>query len=176
MPGSGTARFVLDGGDELARKLSKLSGKVEIKLLARAARAAAKPIVKAARAKAPRESGLLVESLGTFVKRYKRSKTAVAIVGPRRNFRVRKRAQITGASKGREPANYAHLVEGGTRPHFQPHAIIGGIVFTAFHHPGIPRGKFEFLKPAFDEHKSQAFGVMKRELSKGIAKEAAKKL
>ena len=169
MPGPGTARFVLSGGKELERQLARLGTKVEKKLKKQAVKAAAKPIVVSARGKGPRESGLLAESLGSFVKTY-RSGTTVAIVGPRRKFRVRQKVEITGASKGREPANYAHLVEGGTKPHFMPKAVIGGVVLTAFQHPGTEAQPF--MAPAFNQHKNRAFKIMADKLRKGIAREA----
>ena len=169
MPGPGTARFVLKGGDDLERRLRRLDDKMEKKIKKQAVKAAGKPIVTAARALVRRESGILAESLGSFTRTYRGGST-VAIVGPRRRFRVRQKVELTGASKGREPANYAHLVEGGTKPHFMPKAVIGGVVLTAFQHPGTrPR---RFMEPAWDANKNKALRVMAKKLDAGIAKVA----
>jgi HK97 gp10 family phage protein len=74
-------------------------------------------LAKAAKAGAPKETGLLKKSIGSKVKVYP-SGVAVAIVGPRQGFKAEvtreknRRFPWTGTSN---PTRYAHLVELGTR-------------------------------------------------------------
>ncbi len=71
------------GAKELERKLRTLGDRVQRKVVRQSVNAAATPIVKAARAKAPRESGLLRKALNKKLRTYKDQGKVVAIIGPR---------------------------------------------------------------------------------------------
>src|SRR4051812_39168403 len=116
------------GAKELERVFRTLGDRVQRKVLRQSVNAASTPVVKAARSKAPKQSGLLRKALGKKVKSYAASETAVGIVGPRNN--------VVGEFKGKKrwPAKYAHLVEGG---HIDEN--------------GNPVPPQPFLRPAFDE-------------------------
>lgn len=161
--------FKLEGAKELQRRLFKLDDKIQNKILKGAVRKAARPVVKDARKRVPKDSGLLRDSIGTFVKKYKRSSTAVAVIGSRRTFSVSKRTQTTASGaqiEHRNPAFYAHLVEFGTKQHFQPVATIGSIVIKGFQHPGTKPQPF--LEPAFKANERKAFNIMNDELGKHL--------
>lgn len=162
------AAFRIEGGRELERALIKLADKVQRKIIKKAIRKPARSIVKMAKTLVPRESGLLAASLGTKIKQFKRSGTIVGIMGPRTKFKAPKKvvARLGGSFEKRKPANYAHLIELGTKPHIQPTFMGGGM------HPGSPAKPF--LGPAMDAHKSKAFKMMGDELRKGIEAEARK--
>jgi HK97 gp10 family phage protein len=100
----------LTGDARLKALLDQLAPAVQKKGLVAAVKAGAKPISKAAKTRANRESGLLAEALAVKVKTYS-SGVAVAIVGVNK--------AVAGEFKGhkRVPANYLHLVDRGTAPH-----------------------------------------------------------
>jgi HK97 gp10 family phage protein len=141
----------LIGAKELERTFKTLGERVQRKVTRQAVNAGCNPILKAERALAPEESGLLKQSLGKKVKTYVGSGTVVGVIGPRMD--------VSGEYKGelRRPANYAHLVEGG-------HINANGNFVPP--HP--------FARPAFDQSQGEALSVMKEKLGKGVEKEAAK--
>lgn len=139
------------GDKELERTLKTLGERTQRKVSRQAVNAACTPMLKAARANAPEESGLLKESLDKKIKTYPESMTVVGIIGPD--------TETKGDFNGepRVPWRYAHLVENG---HINPQ---GEFVPP---HP--------FLRPAYDSTQGQALDVMKDKLAKGIEREAAK--
>lgn len=141
----------LEGGKELQRALKTLGVRVQRKVLRQAVNAASTPVVKAARRKAPKQSGLLRKSLGKKLKTYTKNGTVMALVGPRKD--------VEGEHEGekRRPARYAHLVENG-------HVAADGT-----HVPAQP-----FLRPAFDETQPQALDTMRRKLAAGVVTEMVK--
>lgn len=62
--------------------------------------------LKAAKQKAPIETGQLKKSLGKRHKTYRGSGTTIVVIGPRMGFK--------NPETGRNPVRYAHLVELGT--------------------------------------------------------------
>ena len=107
------------------------------------------PILRQAKAMAPRESGLLRKSLKRKVKTNTRSDTITVIIGADKS--------VKGTYKGKErrPARYLHLVElghGGPRP--------------AAPHP--------FLRPAYEGNKNAVISTYKAELKKAIEKVQAR--
>lgn len=118
---------------------------------------------QAAKARAPKRSGALKQSIGIKSQKGTRGKTAaLAIVGAR--VKVQKAVKpLRGKKKViARPAKYAHLVEKGTKAHAG--------------HPGTkPR---PFLRPAFDAVKTQALAaaakVIAAEIQKVIDRAAAK--
>ena len=121
-------------------------------MLGKSLRAAAKPMIKAARSKVPVESGTLKKSLGTKIKKYKSDNVTVAIIGPRKGYS----AEYQG--KKRVPYNYAHLVHDGF------------IDKNGVFHSGSP-----FLTEAYNQEKGPAEKSMADKMGKEIEKEAAKK-
>lgn len=139
------------GDKELERTFKTLGERVQRKVLRQAVNTAATPVVKAARAKAPKDSGLLKKSLGKKLVTNKKAGVVTAVVGPRRN--------VVGEHDGkpRKPSRYAHLVEKGH---------IDG---DGNHVPAQP-----FLRPAMEETEAQALGVMTDKLAAGVVREASK--
>src|SRR4051812_41547264 len=97
----------LIGAKELERKLKTLGPRVQKKVLRSAVSAAGTPVLKSARQKAKKQSGLLKKSLGKKVTTNKNTGAVTAIIGARK--------QVEGEYKGkpRKPSRYSHLVEKG---------------------------------------------------------------
>ena len=144
----------VDGLADLLARLNGLKRQVASRILRKAVAEAGKIILKVAKQKAPRESGLLRKSLGRKVKVYRSSGTAVAIVGPRLGFKQvvrRARGKWFPADVASNPVKYAHLVELGT-----------------------VRSKAQaFLRPALQTHAGTIRKVMETQIDRGLA-EAAK--
>lgn len=119
----------------------------------KAVKAGAKIVQAAAKARAPKRSGALKQSIGIKAKKGSRGKTlAFAVVGAR--------TKVAKQFKGKtiKPAKYAHLVEKGTKPH-------GG-------HPGAkPK---PFLKPALESQKAAVGKAILATLAAEIEKATAK--
>ena len=124
-----------------------LPERTQRKVLRPAVRAAAKPVVKAARQKVPKKTGALRKSLGTKVKTYTGSQSVVAIVGPRTGFRT-----VDDNGRANDPARYGHLVELGTKNNApQP-----------------------FLRNGFESAKGQSLEMFNARAARGIETEAKK--
>ena len=138
------ATMALTGDKALIRTLDRLPAALVRRVVRPAVRSALVPINKAAKRKAPKETGLLKKSIGAVVKVYKRTGVIWGGVGPRKGFR-----QVIDG-KPRDPVKYAHLVEFGTE-----------------------RAPAQaFLRPAFDENKGKAFGILKAKIAAGLIREA----
>ena len=113
-------RKLLKKLDRVAGKGSK--GRREAKgIMKKAVRAGAAPIRKSLRIAVPSDKGVLKKSLFVKVKQYK-SGTSVGIIGPRvrdKNGKISSgTVQVRGVKfKTELDAFYAHMVEGGTKPH-----------------------------------------------------------
>jgi HK97 gp10 family phage protein len=140
--------MTMTGDRELRELLSELPKRVASKGNRAAVTAGAKPIAKAARAKAPKQSGLLKKAMGTKIKTYRSGAgtIAVAVIGARR--------AVQGDYKGRKrvPANYIALVNNGTK-HAQGN---------------------DFLGEAYRENKSAAQTAIAAKFNQVIEAEAAK--
>lgn len=143
--------FNISGAEELDRVLFALPERMQKNVLSTAVRGGAAVLSKAAKANIQADgsvrTGLLHRSIGVRVKRYSRSGVIYAAVGARRS--------VVGTTEdGRRivPANYAHLVEFGTR-----------------HSKAKP-----FLRPALDHNKNRVFNGMAAATRKGMAREIAK--
>lgn len=159
------------GTNELMRKLQTLPAKVFNKVVRSAITKAADPTLKAARARVPEETGALKKSLYKRVRMYGKSKTAVAIVGPRTKFMKGKR----------KPSKYAHLVERGHAGRFGKNIVKrsarqamffiqkGHLSAQGKHVPAHP-----FMRPAYEQTKGQAVRILKEQLGKGVVVEAQK--
>ena len=116
----------ITGIKELKRAMDKLPDELKKGAERRVLGAGAKPIVKAARSKVPKQSGLLRKSIGQKVKKTKGEYSAR--IGPRTNMGgmvVR-----DGVSRFSDPNKYSHLVEYGTS-HSAPQPFIRPAVESA---------------------------------------------
>jgi len=149
---------------------NKLPEKVFEKAVGKAANKAMRITVKAARRNVPVETGQLKKSIGIRIKKYRQSGIVFAAVGPRKGYK--------DATTGRNPANYAHLVEYGTAPHKETSEggfkIGNFFVGKTIDHPGA-RPK-PFLRPALLKNKRHVVDTYGKEAGDGIEKEAAKLL
>lgn len=100
-----TVTMQMQGLGKALENLREVDKRVARKVLPKGIRAGAKVLAKVAKAEAPVDTGTLRKSMWTRVKSYQGGKRVQAIVGPRR-FKY---------ANGKNPANYAHLVELGHR-------------------------------------------------------------
>lgn len=116
-----TAQLKLDGVEDLQQAFKILKGSHITRVVRTASKKAIKPVVVDMKSNIPKETGLLRKSIGDKQKTYKGG-TVITIAGARKGFKrlVKVKARY-GKEKTRmqwrNPAVYAHLVEGGTRPH-----------------------------------------------------------
>lgn len=135
-------KFEVKGLPQALAALRELPRRVGFKHMRIALNAGGGVLKRAAEANVPKETGLLKKSLGVKVKIPDASfntrhhgKPAYVLIGPRRNFvrasiggnkgktkllsdkKALKRVLGGGKVNVRNPARYAHLVEGGTRLH-----------------------------------------------------------
>lgn len=116
--------------------LDSLPIKIQTNLVRGALRAAAKPILEAAREAVPVKSGALRASI--------RVTTGV----DRRTGTIKASIKAGGKSKLGN-AYYAHMVEFGTKRHLiKGPVMIGGRLFLNINHPGAQQSPF--MRPAFD--------------------------
>jgi HK97 gp10 family phage protein len=141
MPFAIKARF--EGVQSAIQALDGLDKKIRRKGIRKAALAAGTIILKAAKGRVVKETGLLRKSLGKKVKVYTKG-VGVAVVGPRVGFKQ----EVTrrGVKVWSNPVRYAHLVELGTgRTAAKP-----------------------FLKPALDATRKQVEDAMKAAINEVI--------
>lgn len=98
----------MQGIEEMTKNLEKLGTRVALRGPATAVRAGSAVIIREMRRRAPVDTGSLKKSLGQKVKTYRRNKTVTSIVGARSK-------RYETAKGRRNPANYAHLPELGTK-------------------------------------------------------------
>jgi HK97 gp10 family phage protein len=153
-------RFGVRGASELAAAFRALGRNPTAAARRKSRQAAGRVISEAAKANLVANdsvvTGALVQSMGVGEDERRQNRT---LVGPR-----------AGKFKKMRPASYAHFVEFGTAPHWQPNRF-GGIM-----HPGA-RPK-PFLRPAFEQHVTDAaqayFLAMKGEIEQAAARIAAR--
>ncbi len=131
-----TIKAKIDGLQPLLRTLAEAGKNVQKKGTRKAVGAAGKIILKAAKTRVRRKSGLLARSLGRKVKVYRGSGVAVAVVGPRKGFKME--VVRDGRTVLSDPIRYAHLVEFGT----------------------VKSQAFPFLTPALQESQQQVLTAM----------------
>jgi len=143
------------GIEELSQVLDALSGdkKLSNKVVRGILNKAAKPIIQRAKELAPKEDGDLQKSIGTIPGRGQ-GKGEQVYVGPRRG--------------GRFKGYAGHLVEYGTAPHIIRAKAAGGqlhlrgnVFVEEVHHPGATAKPY--MRPAFDNKKDEAIGIIKDE-------------
>jgi HK97 gp10 family phage protein len=110
-----TIGFELSNFQELRAMLRDLPPSVESRVMGDAVAVAAKPIIAAAKARAPSDTGALRRSITAVVKRYPKAGKIMAIIGPDKAFYGGgKRVKQGQSKKGKDrPSKYAHLVEFG---------------------------------------------------------------
>lgn len=116
---------VVLGAAKFERSLHGIDDSVYKNVLRSATRGAVKPILKNMRNQVKPISKTMAKALGNKVKIYKRSKTAIGLIGIRNTPSVRKpysdpknRNRGKGASKGiHDPRFTFHLVDLGTKAH-----------------------------------------------------------
>ncbi len=167
--------FELSNFQEMRSTLSELPASVQARVLKVAVEKAAKPIVRIAKAKAPRDTGALARSITAVVRTYPRRGKVMAIIGPDtdRYTGSGKRAK-SGEATARRPGKYAHLVE------FGHHTAAGGGLLSANKGKTIREGTLNatayvraqpFLRPAVTAGTPQAVGELARGVEVGMERE-----
>ena len=146
-PRSGTSGLWVGVDDrELLAALVRLEKVAKKRVATKVIRRAAAPIRADAKIRVPVRKGDLKRSIRTYVT----IRTNV----------------IQGKVESRLP--YAHLVELGTKPHYQTRKLKHETKKRAFKHPGAkPK---PFLRPAFDSKKDEAVAKAKQTLREEIRK------
>lgn len=149
--------YKIVGLDELLVRIRRLDERMRSKILKKAMRRGARPIVKAAREKAPR--GAKVRTRKT------KNGETVELKPLHRSIGVRsaraRRGGETDSIKITASVPHAHLNEFGTGPRF--HKETGKAVGSM---PATP-----FMRPALDENEAKAKGIIALELAAGIEAE-----
>lgn len=174
--------FTLSNFKEMRALLHDLPPAVEARVMRTAVGNAAKPLVKAAKSKAPVRSGALRKSITSVVRHYPKSGKVVAVIGPDKEYyaggkRLKGRADRRGADR---PANYAHLVEfghysragsekfGGFERGFRRRKSSGARVAQEARSFILPQ---PFLRPAVATATPAAEAELARGVEKGIERE-----
>lgn len=181
--------FKLTGFGELAKRLNDLQLNVVDRIAKRAAVRAARIVVNAAKAKAATDTGLLQRSLHAVARVYRDSGIVYVAIGPRSSIRAilprsagDKRYPARRVQRLSRPIFYAHLVEGGTRPHALGRgAVLGRLAARAKQYARRQRGRLHpgtkaqpFLLPALRDNAAQVIAAVGRELWDGIRRETGR--
>ena len=157
-------------GESLKAVLAELDNipkKIEINVVRGAMRAAAKPLLEAARREVPKRTGALLSSIRYSSGFSRRSGEMLA--------QVKVGGRITKAqrAKGMQDAYYAHMVEFGTKPHIiKGPIVLNGIKRWNVHHPG--SGANGFMRRAFDASGQAVVDAYADYMRARIPKELAK--
>lgn len=108
-------KVTVDGLAPLMTRLAALRQTERSKILRKAVNACSGVVLNAAKALAPRNSGLLKRSLGRRIRTYRRTGRVVGVVGPRTNMKSAVTLK-SGATRWANPTRYAHLAEFGRGP------------------------------------------------------------
>jgi len=149
---------VLEGDRELLAKLAKLDQKVATKALRKAINAGSKIMLKAIKARAPKQ-GEIKKSLGRKVKQKKGQVTAY--IGPRVNYQGKGKSRKKGRAKESnvEPFRLAHFFERGTKER-----VVAATGKPAGRHPKVP-----FVQPGFNDGKRATQEEIKTVLAQEIS-------
>lgn len=170
----------------LQRKLEGFGWKIYNRWMKHAMVAGSRPIIRATRRAAPKDTGALKKSIGRRIKGYRRSMSVIAVIGPRSDFVAHRRTTGTarkyeflrgGKAKAilkvaapgrRRPSKYAHLVESGTKVRRIKNWFgRSGVTKWVGRMPASP-----FLEPAFKMRYPAALAAIVAKLREGIAAEA----
>ena len=107
-------RIRLEGVEPLLARLQALDKGTRNRILRKALRKGAKPVIQAERQLVPKDTGTLKRSIGSKSKTYRKGGVVVFIIGPRNTWTF---AQKKGAKKLTlyKPGKYAALVDKGTK-------------------------------------------------------------
>jgi len=145
--------FKVTGAKEIAAALKRLPRDLQRAAETAVLREGAKPIAKAAKARAPQDSGLLKKSIGYRVKKVDGVNSAR--IGPRTGMKqqvTRKRPNGTTYTETADPNKYSHLVELGSS-----------------RNPAKP-----FIRPAVDASKGDVINAMAKGYEKHLTKTITK--
>lgn len=154
----------LDGVEKAWRALDTLKQGVRNKIKRKALTKGSQIVTRAAKANAPKESGLLRKSLSYRIRAYRRSGLVVAYIGPRLGFKA------VYKGRNRDPIYYAHILERGRGAvvpqkarllsEGKPGRVFGRKVKAV---PGT-----RFLERSFRSTKAQVEAAMLAELKAGV--------
>lgn len=175
------ASFTLQGLPETVRRLEELPKRIEKRCMTKAVRAGAAPLVKAAKANAPRATGLFKRSLDSKIKSYGQGRVTLAIVGQKKTVTQRRKLRKgRGGISGRGDLVPVHFVEEPTRPHRIPKEGRGPLrlklpsgqlaVVQSVEHPGT-RGQHP-IRRAADSAAGTAAQAFADKLSAEVEREA----
>lgn len=125
----GAGTITITGTEQLAAEFAALPLKLQKKALRRGVTKAGRRVIKAAKAEAPKETGLLRQSLGSRVYTFKDKSGVGVVVGVRKGFKkpvvqiakgnrrgqFRKARKTETSDQYRDPSKYLHLVVLGTK-------------------------------------------------------------
>jgi Bacteriophage HK97-gp10, putative tail-component len=162
-----------EGARDVLARLAKLRPGRARTVLRKALNEATKPVLDAAKAQAPRQSGLLKKSLGRIGRTYVRSNAVVFFIGPRTGFRraVTIKDRVTGKTRTmiRNPVNIGHLTEGGRKAVRARRRVLGS--------QGVWLGRFaravaagRWLRRAWGQTKAKAESIFIRRAWQEIQK------
>lgn len=152
-----TTTIKINGFKELKKFVDQLPKRAVKKATRAGVSAGITPIAKAVRKGAPTESKFMRKSVSRKVRTFSDGNT-IGLIGANK--------ATTGSFNGRKrvPANYWHLVIGGTQPHSQPKA--------KRQHPGAKAN--DFLRDGFNATAPQAASIMQKKMNEVLMREAAK--
>lgn len=184
---SARGQLQLAGVPAFLRVLEELGGNIATRIAKEATEQGGEVVKRAAQANLLAnpsvESTALVDSITNAPRYYRRTKTAVAIVGPRFSMVRHYRNRL------RRPFKYAHLVEGGTAPHFTGKGArrftrkvkridqrgnvriekYGAREFGTIHPGSRPE---PFMRPAFDANRRTVLAIAERIARQRLDREA----
>ena len=153
-------KIKLEGLKDALDSLQSVGRTVRNKILRKALNDATQPILASAKARAAiGPTRQLRRSLGRRVKTYRLSGAVVAVIGPRRGYRVL--VERAGRQVPHDPAKIAHLVEYG-------HVVVRGGKVVG-HTPPHP-----FMAPAMEENRTQAVSLISSRIANELDRLAAK--
>ena len=116
MANRASIEFQLGGINDLAPFISALKPSAQSRIIGQSMGFATKPIVSAAKARVPTDSGALKRAITSIIRRYPEKGYVAGFVGAARGYYSGGRKLKKGQAKKkgyRTPANYSHLVEYG---------------------------------------------------------------
>jgi len=153
----------IDGLGQVLARLQEADKKVRRKLLRQAVNEAGKIVLAAAKARVPKgATGQLRRSLGRKVKVYRSSGTAVAIVGPRKGYKI----DVDGRAV--DPVHYAHLVEYGRRAAAVKTRKVLSTGKVVFGRKAAAVPAHPFMRPALDSTRDAVRQAMTRIILEGL--------
>mgnify|MGYP001817160272 CR=1 FL=1 len=152
----------IKGFKEISKKLKKLPTRIRNRVVGKALRKAGRPMLLSARGKAPIDEGLIKKNIKTGTRSGWRA-------GPNADV-VLKIGVDTPKPKGKRSLK-------GLRQHMsrEERKEVWGAYYWIFWEFGSSKTPAQsFLRSAFDENATRAIFIARREMRKGIAKEARK--